>query len=324
MSAAKHMLALLRSHLEGDEDQFLSVALQVAAHEARIGHVKLAQELRDLIDKARQRRKLPEASKRAAVYVMQPKGDLSSLVSVSNPEIKLSALTLPDDIMERLKRILREQRHQQTIRSHGLRPRRKLLLVGPPGSGKTLTASALAGELDLPLLTILLEAVITKFMGETAAKLRSIFEAMRETRGVFFFDEFDAIGTKRTAGNDVGEIRRVLNSFLQLLESDDSQGLIVAATNHPELLDRALFRRFDDVIEYSMPNQGIAQEILQRRLAAFDQQSIDWSKVLEYSVDLSQADLTRAADDAAKDAILNRSRQITNERLMTALRERKS
>ena len=99
-------------------------------------------------------------------------------------------------------------------------------------------------------------------MGETASKLRIVFDAMATTRGVYFFDEFDAIGSKRGERNDVGEIRRVLNSFLQLLEKDDSDGLIIAATNHPELLDPALFRRFDDVIHYSLPDNNIAVRIL--------------------------------------------------------------
>ena len=123
-----------------------------------------------------------------------------------------------------------------------------------------MTASALAGELHLPLLTILLEGVITKFMGETAAKLRVVFEAMGTTPGVYFFDEFDAIGVKRTAINDVGEIRRVLNSFLQFLEKDDSRSLIIAATNHPDLLDRALFAI--DVTEYSLPDESVALRLL--------------------------------------------------------------
>lgn len=323
MSAAKHMIALLKSHLNGNDEQFLSIALQIAAHEARIGHVKLAEELRDLIDKAREKALLP-IEKKAPIYVMQPKGELASLVSVAYPTTKLNALSLPEEISNRLKRVLKEQRHQGMIRDHGLAPRRKLLLVGPPGSGKTMTASALAGELDLPLLTILLEAVITRFMGETAVKLKLIFDAMENTRGVYLFDEFDAIGSKRTSTNDVGEIRRVLNSFLQFLEKDNSQAVIIAATNHPELLDKALFRRFDDVIEYHLPDEALSREILSRRLAAFKCEQLDWNIVLKHTQGLSQADITRAGDDAAKEAVLKSSRMIDTQVLIEALKERRS
>src|SRR5260370_39358702 len=128
-----------------------------------------------------------------------------------------------------------------------------------------MTASAIAGELHLPLFTIMLEGLITKFMGETAAKLRLVFEAIRQTQGVYLFDEFDALGARRSQSNDVGEIRRVLNSFLQLLEKDSSHSIVIAATNHPDLLDRALFRGFDDVTEYAVPEQQPATRFMQSR-----------------------------------------------------------
>ena len=220
--------------------------------------------------------------------------------------------------------MLLEQRQQKRLREHSLSPRRKLLFVGPPGSGKTMTASALAGELHLPLFTIMLEGLITKFMGETAAKLRLVFEAIRQTQGVYLFDEFDALGTHRGQSNDVGEIRRVLNSFLQLLEKDNSQSLIVAATNHPELLDRALFRRFDDVIEYKLPDPKLAEEILRRKLAMFQTADIVWSRILPETEGLSQAELVRASEEAAKKAVLGGSTRITSEALIAAVHERKA
>src|SRR5262249_28245768 len=158
-----------------------------------------------------------------------------------------------------------------------------------------------------PLLTILLEGVITKFLGETASKLRLIFETMHSTEGVYLFDEFDAIGARRDQINDVGEIRRVLNSFLQLLDSDESRGLIIADTNHPDLLDTALFRRFYDVIDYNIPNDSIARSIMLNRLAAFDTTSIEWQKVSDKIRGLSQADIVRVSDEAAKHAVLTHS-----------------
>lgn len=162
-------------------------------------------------------------------------------------------MVLPKETEMRLGRVILEHRKRNELFLYQLLPRRKLLLIGPPGIGKSMTAQALAGDLHLSLFTVTLEGVISKYMGETAAKLRLIFDAADAMPGVYFFDEFDAIGAKRTSVNDVGEIRRVLNSFLQFLENDKSESLIVAATNHPNLLDPALFRRFDDVIEYSLP-----------------------------------------------------------------------
>jgi SpoVK/Ycf46/Vps4 family AAA+-type ATPase len=323
MSAARHMIALLKSHLEGDDKEFLSVAMQAAAHEARLGHVAVAQQLRDLIDESK-RRSSAVGKRSGQLVVLEPRGELASLLSVQTPDIRFSDMALPETLSERLKRVLLEQRQQKRLREHSLSPRRKLLFLGPPGSGKTMTASALAGELHLPLFTIMLEGLITKFMGETAAKLRLVFEAIRQTQAVYLFDEFDALGTHRGQSNDVGEIRRVLNSFLQLLEKDNSQSLIVAATNHPELLDRALFRRFDDVIEYKLPDSKLAEEILRRKLAMFQTPDIVWSRILPETEGLSQAELVRASEEAAKKAVLGGSTRITSEALIAAVHERKA
>jgi SpoVK/Ycf46/Vps4 family AAA+-type ATPase len=321
MTASRHLIALLKSHIDGDNEHFLSVALQVAAHEARSGHGKLAQELRDLVDEARLRSK---EGRKKPVPLAQPKGELAGLISVSYSDTRLSGMVLPPELEERLKRVLVEQRQQHRLRSHGLAPRRKLLLLGPPGSGKTMTAAALAGELRVPLFTVVFDSLISKFMGETASKLRLVFEAMISTRGLYFFDEFDAIGARRSERNDVGEIRRVLNSFLQFLENDDSEGLIIAATNHPELLDPALFRRFDDVISYSLPDKGIAARILKMRLSSFKIQKIDWDEVIEIAAGMSQSELSRAADEAAKRAVLAERDIITQEDLSEAIAERKA
>lgn len=162
---------------------------------------------------------------------------MGSLLSVSEPEDRIADMVLNDAVEAQLNRLVREQRVMTRIREHGLSPRRKVLLVGPPGTGKTLTASALAGELGIPLFQVRFDALITKFMGETAARLRQIFDAMVDMRGVYFFDEFDAIGSQRGLASDVAEIRRVLNSFLQIIEQDESNSVMVAATNHPESWD---------------------------------------------------------------------------------------
>jgi SpoVK/Ycf46/Vps4 family AAA+-type ATPase len=323
MATAEQLKALLKSYSEGDEERFYAVAMQVAAHAARQGHGKLAQEMRDLIDAAKAKGSARRGD-RTPVPVVQPRGELAGLLSVSYPKTRLSDMILEPKLNARLERILLEQRQREKLLTHGLSPRRKILLVGPSGTGKTLTARALAGELSQPLFAILLDGIITKFMGETAAKLRLVFDALQRTRGVYLFDEFDALGSHRASQNDVGEIRRVLNSFLQFLEQDESESLIIAATNHPSLLDRALFRRFDDVLEYSLPDDELAERMLRSRLAMLDTRRVEWEQVVDAARGLSYAEIVRACEDTAKDAVLGDRSEVTTRDILDALGARRA
>jgi len=301
MATGDQLRALLRSYIDGDEAHFFSIAMQLAATEARQGHGKVAEELRDLIDEAKRRRPIPA---NPPIPINRPRGDLASLLRVSYPKTRLSDLVLTSTVQGSLQRIVKEQRHLNKLLEHGLSPRRKILLVGSPGTGKTLTASALAGELGVPLFVVRLDALLTKFMGESAAKLRQIFDSLASSRGVYFFDEFDAIGGQRIAANDIGEVRRILNSFLVMIEEDTSNSLILAATNHPEILDRALFRRFDDVIEYDLPNAQQVEAILRARLGRFAPSHLNIRALAKRVSNFSHADITRAAEEAVKNAVM--------------------
>jgi SpoVK/Ycf46/Vps4 family AAA+-type ATPase len=323
MASAEQLKALLKSHIDGDDAHFFAVAMQVAAHEAKLGHGKIAHELRALIDEMKAH-KQPLKDEKKAVLIAQPRGELSSLLSVSYPKLRLADMILDESVRDRLVRIIKEHRQITKIRSYGLAPRKKLLLVGPPGTGKTMSAAVLAGELGLPLFVVRLDSLITKFMGETAAKLRLIFEAISQSRGVYLFDEFDSIGSQRGLSNDVGEIRRVLNSFLQLIEQDDSDSLLLAATNHPEILDYALFRRFDDVVEYGLPEQEQLVCALQAKLSLFQNSKIDWRKLANSASGLSYADITRACEDAMKEAITHDRQKVVTGDILKNLAERKA
>lgn len=320
MATADQVKALVRSHADGDDARFFSIALQVAARAARSGQTNFAQELRDLVEELRQE---PPRS-RKPVPVAQPRGELNALLGVAYPTTRMSDLVLETPVRERLDRVLLEQRQSDRLREQGFRPMRRLLLVGPPGTGKTVTASALAGELHLPLFVIRLDGLITKFMGETAAKLRLVFDALRETRGVYLFDEVDALGGERARSNDVGEIRRVLNSFLQFLEFEETESLLVAATNHPQLLDSAMFRRFDAVIEYPLPSAPAVKALVLNRLANVKVGRISWGHVTKAAVGLSHAEVTMAAERAAKDLILLDKPEISTADLVNALNQRQA
>jgi SpoVK/Ycf46/Vps4 family AAA+-type ATPase len=318
--SADQVKALIASLSEGDEAQFYSIAMQIAAHEARLGHGKFAEELRALIDKAKARTHVPS---KAPIPLARPRGEVAELLSIAYPTTRLADMVLGESTRKKLERVIREHKAVRIIRTRGLAPRRKLLLIGKPGTGKTLTAAALAGELGLPLFVVRLDALITKFMGETAAKLRLIFEALGQTRGVYLFDEFDSIGSARGLGNDVGEVRRIVNSFLQMVEQDDSDSLVIAATNHVTILDRALFRRFDDVIEYNLPDKTGITQALRAKLSSFRTEKVDWTKAAAAAQGLSFADIARACEDAIKDAIVHDRHQVTHSDLMSAIRDRK-
>jgi len=318
MASGSQLKALVQSYIDGDDDRFFSVTMQVAAHEARIGHGKLATDLREAIDEAKRRR-----GAASLVSISKPRGELANILEVSNPSNRLSDMIVDPVLANQLQRVIREQRVAGRILDHGLSPRRKLLLVGPPGTGKTMTASVLAGELGLALMQVRLDGLITRFMGETAAKLRQVFDATHRTRGIYFFDEFDAIGSGRDLTNDVGEIRRVLNSFLLMIEQDRSQSLVVAATNHPDILDRALFRRFDDILHYELPDANQATELLRTRLSPHSAR-VRWRMLGEEAQGLSYAEITRAANDVLKDALIHDQGKCRERAIRSMLQERKA
>ena len=322
MATAEQLKAMLRSDVEGDRERFLTVSMQIAAHAARRGNTNLAKELRELIDQAKQQSALPPA--RPSVPIARPAGELADLIAASYPKTRLADMVLSEPPHQSLKRVVIEYRHQTKLRTHGLSARRKLLLVGPPGSGKTMTASALAGELKLPLLAVRLDGLITKFLGESAAKLRQVFDTMSVTRGVYLFDEFDAIGGDRGRPNEVGEIRRVLNSFLQFLEVDESDSIILAATNHLEILDPALFRRFDDVVRYGLPTSEQAKELVRNRLNTFHLECVVWDDVRQAAQGLSCAEIVQACTEIAKAAVLADQGEVTTNDVLVALKERQA
>ena len=313
MATAEQLKMLIKSHFEQNDERFRTIVLQLAAHEANQGHSALARDIRDLIDKSRNGKVVPLNK------------ELNELLHNATSDYRLSNLVVSEELRTRIERILQEFKQRERLHKHGLSNRRKILLAGPPGTGKTMTAAVLAGELQLPFCTILVDKLVTKYMGETSAKLRQIFDAIREFPGVYLFDEFDAIGSERTLDNDVGEMRRVLNTFLQFIEQDRSDSLIVAATNSIKLLDQALFRRFDDVLYYDYPTQNEIVRLIENRLSGFgDFSTVDVLEIAKFSKALSHADITKACDDAIKEAILSDQTTVTLDLLQKMITERHS
>ena len=295
MATIEQVKALMRMHFEDNDEKFKSIALQIAAHEAKIGHTASAREIKDIVQN-------PKYSAKKKLVKFSGKYDMLEQKVTS---AGIEDLVLPEDLDIKVKRIITEYQKKELLRKNGLKNRSKILLTGDPGTGKTMTASVLADELGLPLYVIQIDKLVTKYMGETSVKLRQVFDCIDEIQGVYLFDEFDAIGSDRSLDNDVGEMRRILNSFLQYLENDDSYSIIIAATNNPKLLDKALFRRFDDVMEYRLPDIQQIQRIVQNKLEGLALREVFDSQVYECAKGLSHADVVKACEEAIKYSLIN-------------------
>ena len=293
MATADQIKSLVKAYSARDDEKFKTVVLQIAAHEAKLGHGSIAQELK---------KEAANIGRGSTVIRMSP--NHSSMLDYSMPSVELTELIVNDSIITKVKRILMEYRNKRKLYNSGLTNRRKILLEGKPGTGKTMTASIIASELNLPLFTVQVDKLVTKFMGETSVRLRQIFESMAVDTGVYLFDEFDAIGADRSMDNEVGEMRRILNSFLQFLETDSSESIIIAATNNQKILDKALFRRFDDVIHYDLPDDDQIRRLFEFKLEGYTDNDICVPEVVEASRDLSHAELSLVCDDAIKESIL--------------------
>lgn len=228
------LVSLVRSGTVGDQVGFRRAAEAIIAEENSKQHGVLASKLSEALKSDVEQAPLPSA--KAASN--------SSLVFEIEPRRNIAELVLPDVILSTIDQIVEEHHRKDLLRSFGLEPRHRIMLVGPPGSGKTSLAEAIANEIMAPLLVVRYEALITSYLGETAGRLDALFESVRSRPCVLFFDEFDTIAKERGDTHETGEIKRVVSSLLLQIDRLPSYVVVVVASNHPELLDRAVWRRF--------------------------------------------------------------------------------
>ena len=322
MATASQITQLLESHNTGDDERFCAVALQVAASEARKGHSNVAKQIRSLVERTKIEKNESESASNISM-IAEPRGDAAELFDAVVTDFKLSDLVLPKVEKDRIRRILKEQHHLSEIRSHNLPVRQRLLLTGPPGCGKTMCASILSNELGLPLFVIRLDSLISRHLGESLSKIRLIFDTINQSRAVYLFDEFDSVGFQRDSDGEVGEMRRLLNLFLTYIENLSSNSLVVAATNHGDKLDNALYRRFDDLVEFKLPDEEQIQKIIEIRLASVKTSRLSWVRILKAAHSLSYAEIIRACDEAMKEKIIFRKKLVTTPMITDALKERR-
>lgn len=307
----------------GSNEDLQKIANAIIDDETKKGHLQLVKDLKSVMASS-------QSIKPDAVFEINGKS-LSVLPTSKRYETPLATFTdpnklqhemiLPQEVEERFKRIEKEYAARERLALYGFTPKKKILLYGPPGCGKTLGAQRIAWNTGLPLLKVRFDTLISSYLGETATNLRSIFESVLHPPCVLFFDEFDSIAKSRTMGQEVGEIKRVVNSFLQLLDEYEAPGLLVAATNLYDQIDPAIWRRFDDAVEIPIPGKEELKQLIIVTLSGMRTVNFDWNKIMNESKGYSAAQIVRAAQDAAKRVILEGSEIVTQEALESAIIE---
>lgn len=300
---------MLASYQRGDDDGFRAAADEVIVDERRKRHVHLADELETIMRSGG----VPSGNQPTRITPLRPlpkAKDESSLVDLINPRRTFEDQTLRKETAGVLRDIVEERLRADQLRSHGLQPVRSVLFVGPPGTGKTTSAESIAAELGVPLARVNVAAVVSSLLGETAKNLASIFSAARDEPWVLLFDEFDALARERSDKTEHSELKRVVTTFLQLLDDYHGPALVVAATNHPAVLDHAVWRRFDEVVAFRAPNQREIERLVRRafRRVRLDVAPVELARRLRGR---THADVELVCRSAMKRAVLRDAASVT-------------
>lgn len=306
---------LVKAHVAGDQSQFIQMAEELIRDEEQQNHHLLADRLRALIEHGAARQAPPPLSDvRSSIPVDRQTG--FPLMVASKPRVYVDDLVVDPSVRQRLERIVEENRARQLLTRHGLQPKRKILLSGPPGTGKTMTAQVIATAMDLPLATVRFDAIVSSLLGETAANLRKVFDFLNTTRCVALFDEFDVIGKRRDDPSEHGEIKRVVNNFMLMMDAYSGTGIMLAATNHSELLDKAIWRRFDEVVAFELPDEDTRASLFERhtRTQQFSGK-VDFEILAQLTKGFSGSDIAQACHEAIRGVILSGRKGISSKDL---------
>jgi SpoVK/Ycf46/Vps4 family AAA+-type ATPase len=316
---------VVRAIADGSQSDLDRLADKIVEAERRTGHKKLADQLEAILKQPRQRGNghAPSiAGDQNLKELPLSRRHGESLATLFATESLEHHMVLPAVAEERFARIECEFAARERLGIYGLRPRKTILLYGPPGCGKSLGAKRLAWKTGLPLMKVRFDALISSYFGESAANLRSIFIAAKERPCVLLLDECDFIARSRNNTKDIGEASRIVNSLLQLMEDYDAPGLLVATTNIESSLDTALFRRFDDVFLVPLPGPEEIQKLLTMTLSAVRQiEMINWDRIVKELSGASAAMVVKAAQDAAKAAVLKGKKGVAESDLQLAVAE---
>lgn len=322
MTRGEILRKLFKSFSRNERNEFLAAAQELIEEEKNKSNVLLARDLEKLLHNSNGHTKPLSSNLAPAKSFPEPPKDKDTglaLLDVKRFDLTWDHIVLSEKIFDILQGIVLENRRQDILAAYNLKPKNKLLFCGLPGCGKTQTAKVLSSVLSLPLVYVNLTAVFSSYLGETATNLQKIFTYIEQGEWLVLFDEFDAIARDRDSLNEHGEVKRLVNSLLQLIDNATNQSIFVAATNHEKLLDSAVWRRFDEVILFDNPSIELRTAILSRYLSGIRYTNINLSTFAERLENATGADIERICSDAIKAVILRGERTLMADDLEVAI-----
>lgn len=321
MARGEILRKLFLSFSQNEREVFYAAAMELIQEEKSKNHTLLARDLEKILQNGHSK-SLASDNPPWYQYPDVPKDKETgfSLIDVRQFDLNWDKVILSEENLDILQRITLENRKQEVLEAHGLKPKSKLLFCGPPGCGKTLTAKVLSSVLGIPLIYVNLTAIFSSYLGETATNLKKVFDYIERREWVVLFDEFDAIARDRNTPNEHGEVKRLVNSLLQLIDNSNSKSLFIAATNHEFLLDKAVWRRFDEVLFFAKPNLELRISLFAQYLSRIRYSGINLKNLASSLEDITGADIERICIDAIKSAILRGDRTLNKDELDFAVR----
>lgn len=319
---------LFQSYVENDREKFVGIANEIIKEEEKKKHILLAKDLKRIMYSQTQNKFQlhTNSSKRYKTNIPIPRDDEKGfpLLEIKDTYFNLDDVILNAEVKKKIERIIEEFKSWDILATYGLKPKQKLLFCGPPGTGKTLTSQVVSSVLGFPLVYVRFDSIVSSFLGETATNLRKIFDFIELGEWVVLFDEFDIIGKKRDDPYEHGEIKRVVNNFMQMLDNYKGKSLLIAATNHQHLLDSAIWRRFDDILFFDIPDSNLRDQIFNKYLRVLKRtRNLDMSNLSKMTDGFSPADIAQVCEEALRGAILLNKTEINYEDIKWAINEQK-
>ncbi|MES0492006.1 MAG: ATP-binding protein [Leptospirales bacterium] len=317
MASSKLLRQIFQFGTNGDQDSFKGTAEEIIRSERAKQHHLLANDLERILYGSE-----PKAPSLRVLKMDVPEDAEKGLplLHVIVPSRSMDDIVLSDENRSVMDEILQEHNRGDILKLHGLQPTDRILFYGPPGCGKTITAEAFAFELERPLAILRIDSIVSSYLGETSSNLRKVFDFIEKKRMVVLFDEFDAIGRERADTSEHGEIKRVVNALLQIFDGYSGESILIAATNHETNLDSAVWRRFEEILSFKLPNREQIKKLLELKLKGVRRDlHVEIDELSKCFKGMSHADIERVIRRGIKEMILQGKEFLEDRHIQTSL-----